>query len=1659
METLLSLGLGGKVREGLSEIMANGLFHEGVVGRIITYNTLLPELCEAVSGNVARLVRGCVGVIEGSPARGLDLLLGIKSKAAGAMMRLLAEDREARTSLARALVAALADGAMSSKSEGQAALALMLTVQAATPDPRAMARLSSQLLGLAPVVVVGVDEEEEGEEDPMIAALGGPQRLATPRLRLALFRAVLAQPPEVLSESLFAAMGPPLLAMCAKLEDPFERLTAYECLSGWLAALPRCVPEGQSSATVDRVLAEAVDVIWVRWEGAGDPASNLVPKLFAAILSAHAHTGGAGNRLCLRSLLGRVMALPWTTRTKAQALPLLLPRVGLPALIELDPGVLRSLLWAFKHQGSSVMLEDCLNAVLAALSGDDAAIFDALGPAALEALADPGSANVLRGFATFAMPHICRASPPFFSRLLREAAGMDPLPYEAVMTMLQAGLAAKLVSPSSLDEATDRLVREALDHKSERARAAALAFITRSPQLVSPIPPQVADRVREFIALNAKFPQHSPAFPVVMDALKHFLDRCFMSGRYAVEVLARRKAGLDMSVRSKDRARTEEEDASALAVAESFQAWIVDFCFASLYPGAPYERRILCLRLAAHLTLLYAGKSPVVKTSAADNDAVSRILKRGKVAPPGMCTAANVAILLSLLGDPWDRLRAQALDLLLLFPSPLPGYETEAEVTGLANRALSLLTSPRLREADAGALLLRLVFEKYVLPDDLGWTARVDGAGTGRITLVQHDGATRLGSRARQLGFVRVLDQLLRDGLAAFRSGLTTGTVSGFRPAHGLFLGAMGVVRSGLDINAEAEAALTDAAEWQGAARSLIALSGEAALAALEELNRHIISEENNEDGAGAGAAEDHHQQQQQQQNGLPMNSIIEDEFDDDDPSAVGQLARTCAWLTIMESLNLAEAVAVLALRSRPAFLEAEVDLPRLGDLILDVVLGSLHRGVMEKAHRCLETVAGLCFSLGLEHRPAAWLESLFARIGDGKQTYIRRSAGVPFAYAAILRAEPAGSTAVKRATISRLLVLAKGAGGAAASEPAPVPGASLPRAALQRVHAFNVLMFLFRDSSLVMHVMPYVPEGLEAVFSGLRSAHWQVKNAAMVLYVAIIRRAIGAPGSPATLSASSFFDRFPATRRLLLDSLSGFARETAKPEDLFPLLNLLSAFKVQRDADPTVREALAPFAEVIFAAGTGHPVAHVRTVCALALAAFVPVCDVAAFVRSHLLGALGAPASLNHLHGALVQARVMLEGAAEEGQPAAFASSSPLPADTAQSLAEAALPHARSPSAPALVRAEAFKVLRLLGPRGRASTRDLDLEGAGIAGREAALLALALEEPAAQQLLLQRCLPLRSRSGWREACLTLLPALPASAASPGILEEAARAAAETGPLSAEVALAALRLVGRAGDQATLAPLGERCLDIVTRSSNDSLCAAATHALGRLISLSPSPVLVQGWLRSLPRLFEAERTELCRLAVVTSIRASRVLEDPATALPALPILFSALEDESAAIREAAAETVASTLKQGSAARHEMWALRQAFKHFSGLLGPTAGYLSFLSDLVLPRGQDGDQDVGQASAHRIFDKEDGNPHAEPLLIAQLALAELLALGGPSAQSLQQRAVVIAAATAERTGSGAAFEDDVFEVTMRCAMLGASSAARQPWRQNPTGFLTQ
>jgi len=267
---------------------------------------------------------------------------------------------------------------------------------------------------------------------------------------------------------------------------------------------------------------------------------------------------------------------------------------------------------------------------------------------------------------------------------------------------------------------------------------------------------------------------------------------------------------------------------------------------------------------------------------------------------------------------------------------------------------------------------------------------------------------------------------------------------------------------------------------------------------------------------------------------------------------------------------------------------------------------------------------------------------------GQGRDDILRRSAGLPAAVVALFLAEAGrpGRGALLEAGMAELLRLAA-AGGAPGAGPWP------------RVHALNTLRRAFTERALAPGAAAYAADGVRAAVRGAAAPDWEVRNAANLCFAALVTRAVGYSNAHRgeAVSGGEFFHRHPALHPFLLAELRAAAAALERARgalhpSLFPALLLLSRLRPSAAAAGAgaADEPLAPaaFAPVVRACARARQ-ATVRHLAARALAPLVPPDALPAALAAALADVPAAPpvARHNRAHGALLQARVLLEAAA----------------------------------------------------------------------------------------------------------------------------------------------------------------------------------------------------------------------------------------------------------------------------------------------------------------------------------------------------------------------------------------------------------------------------
>lgn len=251
----------------------------------------------------------------------------------------------------------------------------------------------------------------------------------------------------------------------------------------------------------------------------------------------------------------------------------------------------------------------------------------------------------------------------------------------------------------------------ALTHVDDTLRVDAAETLFLNPKMASLPSSLELNLMKEAVPLNMR--SCSTAFQMKLTSL---FRKFFSRVRTALE--RQLKQGSWQPLASQDNNGPFPRKGTDINRAEDlfrFMKWLSCFLFFSCYPSAPYERKVL----AMEFILLMNNAWSIVPPKC---DSVSPEITLNPYSE-GFTLPDSTLLLVGSIIDSWDRLRESSFRILLHFPTPLPGISCPEMVGDVIVWAKKLVCSPRVRESDAGALTLRLIFRKYVL--DLGWVVNV----------------------------------------------------------------------------------------------------------------------------------------------------------------------------------------------------------------------------------------------------------------------------------------------------------------------------------------------------------------------------------------------------------------------------------------------------------------------------------------------------------------------------------------------------------------------------------------------------------------------------------------------------------------------------------------------------------------------------------------------------------------------------------------------------------------------------------------------------------------------------------------------------------------------------------------------------------------------
>ncbi|XP_057787599.1 uncharacterized protein LOC131004863 [Salvia miltiorrhiza] len=621
-----------------------------------------------------------------------------------------------------------------------------------------------------------------------------------------------------------------------------------------------------------------------------------------------------------------------------------------------------------------------------------------------------------------------------------------------------------------------------------------------------------------------------------------------------------------------------------------FTKWFSRFLFFSCYPSAPYERKTM----AMELILIMSNVWPVVPTLRGDEDGFcfeNNLYPYSK----GYTSPDSTLLLVGSIVDSWDRLRECSLQILLYFPTPLPGICSPESVHRAVIWAKKLICSPRVRESDAGALTLRLLFRKYVL--DLSWIVQPScNVVSLCLEAERPDGAYQICTASSPVvSYMTSLIDWLLAAVEDAEKNLSEACKNSF--VHGILL-ALRYTFEELDWNSDVFQHRN--AEMKHLFERLLELVKRITSLALWVVSAdawHLPEdmEEMMDDEAFTVEIPDEidSSASDSQIEVKDAKSAEEEEIKPSD-----QIVMVGCWLAMKEvSLLLGTVIRKIPLPTSDEMRksisnaadesivpsDALLDIQQLetiGSHFLEVLLKMKHNGAIDKTRAGF---TALCNRLLCSNDPRlcqlteSWMERLMERTVAKGQTVddlLRRSAGIPAAFIAFFLSEPEGAPKRLLPRALRWLIdvvqnsladqlKAKSFDGdscsgfmlksseANGSPPASVTNGNIEMSKFRdegvvpTVHAFNVLRATFNDTNLATDTSGFSAEALIISIRSFSSPYWEVRNSACLSYTALVRRMIGflnvqkRESARRALTGLEFFHRYPTLHSFLLNELN----------------------------------------------------------------------------------------------------------------------------------------------------------------------------------------------------------------------------------------------------------------------------------------------------------------------------------------------------------------------------------------------------------------------------------------------------------------------------------------------------------------------------------------
>ncbi|XP_065707970.1 tRNA (32-2'-O)-methyltransferase regulator THADA-like [Patagioenas fasciata] len=931
------------------------------------------------------------------------------------------------------------------------------------------------------------------------------------------------------------------------------------------------------------------------------------------------------ERPLYRQMLQRVVSMPWQIKARYVPLCAIVPYVGSQQVLDAYPDLPQHLLSCLSTNHLCPAATDVYRALVRQQCAEGQDGQQGAGTALAERwalrwlpLLSQGLRSPLPILQSNVTNHLLawtlRQLPAAQEALAAQFGGQDTASLRAWISLLKAqqGVSGALLLQ---DEVLERLCC-CLGAREEGIRLAALGLLCCSPSTNRPLSDTKVRLLREFLPLNLNC--DSSSFRQLLQAAVR-------------KALVRLRDSSLAQLRGKaPQGAQPSRGEGQLAQAVGFVEWLLQLSIASLSPASNYQRKkTALLLLAAVLETCTDTWSPARKKGQPPRTMATLLSYARQSGCWDFFSQPNLLALLSCLQDSTNEIRDLASELLVrFFPATFPEPITQA----LFQLAQDALGSPRVQEAEAGAVLMKTILQK-------------SDSGTMKSLALEAEASLTLPNRG--LCFAQHLLHVLQAQYAAACQDLLRAAATA--PMHGAITALRRCLLQVPEVAASMRAAEL-AQSWQEFLTRLVTTARDITSLLLGALQSQQGPGANEQAAAPSFA-----------DMGNAIGSLIalgkgqgQEEEEDDSVllSEEHSLILTCCWVSVKEIGLLLGGLAELLLDpALPSGSESLLPLPTLqvaARVFQEILLRCRHWGAVEG---CSMGFTKFCAALlnhpdtELQAIPQTMLEQgLEALSGPRSSSITRRAAGFPMLFLCIVSGEdPAQARPLLARCIHALLALATTA----------LPQDWDQTLDLPQVCALHVLQTLVRGtglgSALLRHATPMVALALR----GLASPCWAMRNAAIQLFSALTSRLLGqqrsrGEGSPAEgVSLQAFLGQHPQLGTVLLGELGAATEPMPRGPCLHPALHAVLTLLAQLQPGPDGPDRpSAPFLEPLLGLA-GSPIYAVRAMAAKALVPVVPLPQrqgVLLQLSQQLPTAPGQVRSHNAVHGHLLQLRALLD-------------------------------------------------------------------------------------------------------------------------------------------------------------------------------------------------------------------------------------------------------------------------------------------------------------------------------------------------------------------------------------------------------------------------------